>query len=113
VEILETHPSAGILGPQSSIDLGGVGITEPSIQAILKGFKMYVFGIFYYNDVFPHTDQHVTKFCYQLGANMSEKGEIVSSFSFCAHWNCADEECDEDKRAWNAEVAAGKIQKAP
>src|SRR5664280_3451002 len=61
------NASAGILGPQSNIELGGIGINETSIQAVLKGFQMYVFGLIYYNDIFPDTKQHITKFCYQIG----------------------------------------------
>lgn len=105
------EPFAAILGPQSSIELGGVGINENSLRAIMKGFKMYVFGLIYYNDIFPETAKHVTKFCYQIGANLSDKGEIVSSFGFCAHWNCADDECADDRQAWQADVARGKIKK--
>jgi hypothetical protein len=102
---------AAILGPQSAIALGGIGITEASIQAIAKGFNLFIFGVISYNDIFPHTKKHITKFCYQAGANLSEKSEIVSTFGFCAHWNCADDECDDDRKAWDADVAAGKIQK--
>jgi hypothetical protein len=103
--------AAAILGPQSGIALGGIGITEASIQAVLKGYKMFVFGIIYYNDIFPRTKSHITKFCYQVGANLSDKNEIVSSFSFCDHWNCADDECKDDRKAWEADVTTGKIQR--
>ena len=105
-----SHLSA-ILGPQSVIPVGGIGVTENSIHALLKGFKMYVFGLVYYYDIFPNTKRHVTKFCYQIGANLSDKSELISSFGFCAHWNCADEECVDDRKAWETDVAAGKIQK--
>jgi hypothetical protein len=103
--------STGILGPQSVIALGGLGITEASIKEVLKGFRLFVFGVIYYNDTFPKTKQHITKFCYQTGANLSDKGEIVSSFGFCDHWNCADDECADDRKAWDTDVAAGRIQK--
>jgi hypothetical protein len=103
--------SAAILGPQSAIALGGIGITEASIQAVIKGFNLFIFGLVYYNDTFPNTKRHITKFCYQAGASLSDKSEIVSSFGFCDHWNCADDECDDDRKAWDVEVAAGKIQK--
>jgi hypothetical protein len=103
--------SAAILGPQSAIGLGGIGITENSIQAILNGYQMYLFGLVYYHDIFPDTPQHITKFCYQIGANRSDNDEIVSSFGFCTHWNCADDECKDDRKAWETDVAAGKIKK--
>ena len=116
VDIFNKPPSKGdessaILGPQSSIALGGVGINERSLQAIRKGFRMYVFGLVYYNDIFARTDRHTTKFCYQIGANLSDKNEIVSSFGLCDHWNCSDDECADDRKAWEADVASGKIQK--
>jgi hypothetical protein len=79
--------------------LAGMGITEPSLRAILGGFKMSIFGLIYYNDIFPSTKEHVTKFCYQIGANLSETNQIASSFGFCNHWNCADDECDDDRKS--------------
>jgi hypothetical protein len=46
--------------------------------------------------VFPHN---------QLGANTSEDKKIVPSYGFCDHWNCADDECDEDRKNYEREIA--------
>ena len=101
----------GLLGPQSVMSLSGIGITEKSMQAVEKGFLIFLSGIIYYNDIFQRSQLHVTKFCYQMTAFHSDKNEIVSGYDFCKHWNCADDECGDDKKAWNDEVTAGKIQK--
>jgi hypothetical protein len=100
-----------ILGPQSIAALDGIGIIEASLRAILQGYPFFVFGLIYYDDIFPNSKHHITKFCYQIGANLSDKKEIVCNYGFCAHWNCADDECEDDKKAWDADVASGKIQK--
>jgi hypothetical protein len=97
--------SAAILGPQTAIPLTGIGITEKSVRAIQKGFPLFVWGIVYYNDIFPKSQLHVTKFCYQVGASISDKKEIVLSYDFCKHWNCADDECKTDRETYDAEIA--------
>jgi hypothetical protein len=97
-----------MLGPQSSISLGGIGIDEDSLRALVSGFPMFIEGMITYNDIFPGTRLHITKFCYQLGANTSEDKKIVPSYGFCDHWNCADDECDEDRKNYEREIAEGK-----
>ncbi len=65
---------------------------------------LYVWGVARYNDIFPDTIEHVTKFCV-VATNLS--GDPLKSWhekdnnfdiafaSFDRH-NCADEECDEE-----------------
>ena len=97
--------SPAILGPQTAMPLSGTGVREKSMQEIVKGFPIFLSGIIYYNDVFPESILHVTKFCYQLTAGYSDKKEITPGYSFCTHWNCADDECKTDREAYNAEIA--------
>jgi hypothetical protein len=94
----------GLLGPQSAMSLSGVGITEKSMGDVEKGFPIFISGIIYYNDIFPRSQLHVTKFCYQITASHSDKNEIVSGYDFCKHWNCADDECKTDREIYNAEI---------
>lgn len=97
-----------MLGPQSSISLGGIGINEDSLRALENDFPMFLEGMFTYSDIFPGTRLHITKFCYRLGANISEDNKIVPSYGFCDHWNCADDECDQDRKDYEKEIAEGK-----
>jgi hypothetical protein len=104
----KTH--AALLGPQSVLPLGGVGVTEGSIQRIKDGSRIFEEGIVYYNDIFPGSDLHTTKFCFQLTASISDKNEIQTSYGQCAHWNCADEECKTDREEYDKQVASGEIK---
>ena len=109
----EISKGAGIsvfLGPQAAIALGGLGITEPSIRAIIDGFPLYMWGVIYYDDIFPESKRHITKFCYQIAASKSVNNDIIPNFSFCDHWNCADDECKDDRKAYDAEMAGAAIQ---
>jgi hypothetical protein len=104
-------PIPAIIGPQATAQLGGLGITESSFEAIKNGFHLYLFGVIYYNDIFPNSPLHITKYCYVIGILTSEKGELFPQPAFCDHWNCADDECKDDRNAWDKEVAEGKILK--
>ena len=64
-----------MLGPQSSISLGGIGIDEDSLRALVSGFPMFIEGMITYNDIFPGTRLHITKFCYQLGSEHFRRQE--------------------------------------
>jgi len=104
---------AAILGPQTAIPLTGIGITEKSVRAIQNGFPLFVWGIVYYNDIFPKSQLHVTKFCYQVGVSISDKKEIGFIYAFCKHWNCADDECKTDRETYNAEIANSAPKPSP
>jgi hypothetical protein len=105
-------PQSTILGPQSSTIIGGLGITELSLQKIVEGFPLFEYGVVYYNDIFPGSQPHITKFCYQINAYRSDKNEIVPWYGMCSHWNCADDECKSDREAYDREIAAADKAKA-
>jgi hypothetical protein len=124
--------ATGVLGPKSKIRPmshfyipGGV---ELAFVAQDKGlvyddpdFKRYwrliVSGRIRYWDRFPNTPEHITKFCYI--ARPAYPGEakidwptqpIIMS---CRHWNCADEECADDKNRYESELAQRKAKTPP
>lgn len=55
-------------------------------------------GVIRYNDIFPNTEEHVTKFCYWIRADLSgvdQKSVGEPYATQCGgHTNCADHECD-------------------
>jgi hypothetical protein len=74
----------------------------------------YIYGIVYYYDVFPGSPRHKTKFCFSIsltrtGPNTDTDTKIVTSA--CAHWNCADDECDEDSKQYETDVRSAFQQK--
>jgi hypothetical protein len=60
--------------------------------------------VIHYYDIFPGTKEHVTKFCFAIGAEKTAENEIKPRYGSCRHWNCADEECKTDRDAYQREV---------
>lgn len=101
-----------VLGPHATAPIGGIGVpvvknSFVSISDIEAGtIKVYEFGIVRYRDIFPNSPAHVTKFCYELGMDMNEQGVLAPTHTLCQHWNCADDECKEDRAEYDAQIAA-------
>jgi hypothetical protein len=67
----------------------------------------YFFGEIVYNDVFMGTPNHVTKYCFQTTGVQAGDATHTGGFliGYCRHWNCADEECEADKKRYEDEAA--------
>lgn len=94
----------GVLGPKAkmTLDYGGnrVFLNEriiPSLPELdIKKGKIMWQGVIRYNDIFPDTPEHLTKFCYFVRADRAgPKGRIGAPYLIqCGgHTNCADAEC--------------------
>jgi hypothetical protein len=58
----------------------------------------YLYGWLSYHDIFEGTEEHVSKFCYEIwmGGNLAlndAKSPAVARFDLCPHHNCRDEDC--------------------
>ena len=108
--VLERSTGHAVLGPHSLIPIGGVGTPVPTIEVRLgiaqrtTGGEWFVFGVIHYNDIFPHTREHVTKYFCSIDANNFSFGKIKPAYGLCKHWNCADDECPKDKEDYEAEL---------
>jgi hypothetical protein len=111
-DLLKTNTPtvAAVIGRQATIAVGGIGVTEAFFKTLEPMAPLFFFGIIQYNDIFPESKHHTTKYCYQIRAIVSDKGELSPSSSFCPHWNCADDECDDDRKAYDAEIAAEALK---
>ncbi len=69
-------------------------------------------GALSYNDVFPDTPNHITKFCYLITPRFTSKHEIIPVVERCDHWNCADEECDAEQYEYMREFAKDAKERA-
>ena len=64
----------------------------------------FVFGSIHYTDIFSKV--HVSKYCFRIdGATYGATG-IENLQNVCSHWNCSDEYCDADKKAYDEEFDA-------
>jgi hypothetical protein len=96
------------LGPQAQAPLGSIAFDPTYIDKMrTTGLRAYSLGIVQYNDFFENTPPHVTKYCFEIAVDFEGK----PSYGLCAHWNCVDEECKNDRDEWEKEVAEGKIPK--
>jgi hypothetical protein len=89
-----------VIGPHSSVQVGGTGLTADDLKPDSPSF--FVFGTVHYDDTFPKTPSHKTKYCFVV-SGIPSVGEQKPHFGLCTHWNCTDDECDADKNAYNAE----------
>lgn len=104
------YTAPALIAPKTNI-LGGlapvqIAITPQDIIDVqnLRKF-LYLRGWAKYNDVFPGTKQHITRFCWIIAPmgdpiafvpNSAEGSGQTLSFDFAYHneGNCADDECD-------------------
>lgn len=100
-------PAAAIrtaLVPHGASKVGGIGIrTDDLIASARESHQWFVDGVIFYNDTFPHSASHITKYCYIVTPYANGRAPTIS---FCRHWNCADGECTKDKASYEKEVRA-------
>src|SRR5262249_22517323 len=101
----------GTIGPRSRMNLdypaNATGLAEHIFLQIAHGEARLLFtGIIRYNDIFPNTDEHITKFCYFIRGDILDTAKLAPGTPLelsdigrpygrqCGgHTNCADEEC--------------------
>lgn len=106
--------TSAVLGPHDEIILGGVEIADTFLEyMMMHNIHSFIYGIISYNDIFPNSQRHTTKYCYEIGTAITQKGTIQPSAIFCAHWNCADEQCKEDRAAYDEEIAKSPSSEVP
>lgn len=74
-----------------------VGASVDELKEIVAKTKfLYMWGWATYNDVFPDTPKHVTRFAVQIvvDGDPTDKDKTSFSFQFLRRYNCSDEECD-------------------
>jgi hypothetical protein len=82
--------------PKNTVDGQSVAVDIKTIQDVIDGKKfLYFWGSATYNDVFPDTERHVTRFAVQIvaGGTPEEPEHMSFSFPFLGKYNCSDEEC--------------------
>lgn len=84
------------VSPKNTVDGQTLGVDIKTIQDVIDGKKvLYFWGSAAYNDVFPDTERHVTRFAVQIvaGGKPEEPEHMSWSFPFLPKYNCSDEEC--------------------
>jgi hypothetical protein len=102
------HLITASLGPRAQTPVGGFGMPPDYIRNFPK--NIYFWGAMQYNDVFENTNQHITKYCYAVSATKNESGASEPLISLCPHWNCADAECDADRKQYTEDTKGWVMQ---
>lgn len=105
-----------VLGPKQELpDPPGndtVCLTEQSGGNPFAPWRYYASGVIHYNDTFPGTQEHITKYCFWIQAR-ADGDAFKATPVLCSHWNCADDECEADERNYKEDVqrAFGNVGK--
>jgi hypothetical protein len=110
----EWPPQPVVIGPKglAQINIGGPPKSHLDEMA-KKRADGYVFGVAYYDDVFKGSKRHISKFCFVVQP-VKDADKTKVGYGLCQHWNCADEECETDKRRYEsmrAEMVANLLKK--
>jgi len=85
------------ISPKNSVNGQSLSIPIDKIDDVIAGKKsLYMWGQAIYNDVFPETKKHITRFAVRIlvGGNPRDASQISFSDSFLWTYNCSDEECE-------------------
>ncbi|NEV79590.1 hypothetical protein DYI24_21385 [Rhodopseudomonas sp. BR0C11] len=105
--------------PAQPISLAAKGIVPINVGGIPTGamIKMaknraegYVYGLVRYNDGFAGTPRRISKFCYAVVPLLDADGKLDVKYGLCWHWNCADEECENDKSRYFLRMAQNRAR---
>jgi hypothetical protein len=83
--------------PKGTVRGQAVGVSVDQMKEVIAGTKrLYMWGWASYNDVFPRTMLHVTRFAVQIvaGGDPTDNGKTSVIFHFARKYNCSDEECE-------------------
>ena len=87
------------LGPKDTAATHTIVLQRPIVEAIAdKKVFLYLYGWARYNDIFPGTKEHITKYCWRIDfrrqyQNQSGDESFKTETPTCAKNNCYDEEC--------------------
>lgn len=107
---LYKQPFRSVLGPHSQMpsNFRGMGLSWGVGEDVMKEkvTPFIYWGYVRYRDIIDGTAEHVTKFCYNVQVSRGPNGDPAPALVQCRHWNCTDEQCDDDKRRYETEMTA-------
>lgn len=92
-------PTPIFIGPKGSAGGHTTSVPLATIEEIAdKKIYLYLWGWARYNDIFPNTKRHITRYCWKI--SFARAGKAPSeTFQFknenCLQNNCSDDECKE------------------
>jgi len=96
------------IGPRDEVPVGSAMIIQLHIDQMASGDNSpFYYGAIRYFDFPDRKTSHVTEFCYDLvnALYIGKEGKVPIAAP-CKYWNCNDQECDRDKKQYEADVKA-------
>lgn len=113
-------PQKYILGPKVALPAitPPFEITAEKFQLVRnRTYGHYYYGAIRYHDSFDGTKTHITKYCFNINNSQMNPAGVTTGmlpfYTICKHWNCADEECDKDKLAYDEDAKADTFRRQP
>jgi hypothetical protein len=92
------------VGPRGKVGIEVISLITKTLEEMAEQrADFYVYGIARYNDNFAETQARSTKFCFVVRPFKGPNGLTLNNRGLCHHWNCGDEDCDRDRRKYEAE----------
>jgi hypothetical protein len=90
-------PTPLFISPRGTTGSHPTSIPLVKVEAIAdKKLFMYLWGWARYNDIFPDTKRHITRYCWKVSFTRTGTAP-TETFQFrsdsCLHNNCSDDEC--------------------
>ena len=95
------HTTPFSLGPRVDFQRFCNVVSSEKMKVLLQSNgREGCWGAIRYYDIFPGSKRHITKFCYLIRAFADQDGNLKPESYMCLHWNCADDECEDDKKEY-------------
>ncbi|AUC97738.1 hypothetical protein CWS35_28440 [Bradyrhizobium sp. SK17] len=104
----EAYPTVTnhFIGPHGKVAVDAISLITKTLEEMADNrADFFVYGIARYNDQFAETTERLTKFCFVVRPYKEKSGLTLQNRGLCHHWNCGDEDCQRDKRGYQAELA--------
>jgi hypothetical protein len=63
--------------------------------------QFFIAGVVHYRGPFSRSPDYITKFCFAV-VPIKESNAVRPTYQPCLYWNCADDDCNADKAAYEA-----------
>ncbi len=125
--IADARPQTYALGPHVELPRTSPPITiNGQLFQDIVGARVgkFYYGAIRYHDMFDPSIEHITKYCFAVNNFVAStngiapqgpaiKATAMPFYTICPHWNCADDECEQDRRRYDEEMAASKLRGPP
>lgn len=95
------------IGPHGKIGIDAISLHNKTMEEMANArLNFFIYGIIHYRDQFSNSIERVTKFCFVVTPFVRNGVADPQNRLPCHHWNCGDEDCERDKKNYEADLRA-------